>query len=58
MADSLEECLEASLSGRILSRNELPSEAEQHAVHAQLARGVREQRRFRSEPIDEQQAND
>jgi hypothetical protein len=46
MTDSLEEWLAASLSGDVVSRYDLPTEAELNAVHAQLARGAREQRRF------------
>jgi hypothetical protein len=38
----LEQQLEASLTGRIVSRLELPSEAEQTAIHAQLERLLRE----------------
>lgn len=49
--DSLEEWLEASLSGHVVSKYDLPSEAQLHAVHAQLARGIREQRRFKCSEI-------
>jgi hypothetical protein len=47
VSDSLEEWLAASLSGHVVSKYELPTETDLHQVHAQLARGVREQRRFK-----------
>jgi hypothetical protein len=59
MSDSLEEWLELSLSGHVVSKYDLPSEAALHSVHAQLARGVREQRRFKcSEIQDDSVSND
>ena len=51
MADLLRQ-LEASLTGRVATRVHLdpalrlPSETECHQVHAMLARGIREQKRF------------
>lgn len=44
--DDLTRWLEASIGGVILSKYALPSEAKLHQVHAQLERGIREQRRF------------
>jgi hypothetical protein len=41
-ASALEEQLEASLSGKVASRFDLPSEAELVAIDAQLARLLRE----------------
>jgi hypothetical protein len=52
--------LEASLTGRVATRVHLdpalrlPSESECHQVHAMLARGIREQRRFRTIEITDE----
>lgn len=43
---TLEEWLQASLAGPVASKYELPTETELNAIHAQLARGASEQRRF------------
>lgn len=59
MVDLLSQ-LEASLTGRVATRVHLdpalrlPSESETHAVHAQLARGIRAQRRFRTVEITDE----
>ncbi len=44
--DQLEQALEASLGGEVVSRYALPDEATLHGIHAALARGCRESRRF------------
>ena len=44
--------LEASLTGRVAHKWELPTESQLHAVHAQLCRGIREQKRFRLVEIE------
>lgn len=47
MESQLEHLLSESLTGRVVPKYELPREHEQHAVHAQLAKGTREQRSYR-----------
>ena len=62
MADqtNLVALFEASLSGVVATRVHLdpalrlPSESECHQVHAMLARGIREQRRFRTVEITDE----
>lgn len=48
--DDLEKWLQASLAptehAHWIASYDLPRESDLHAVHAQLARGIREQRRF------------
>lgn len=44
--DDLEQQLEASIGKTFVPRYALPLETECHSVHAQLARGVRESKRF------------
>lgn len=48
----LEPWLEASLGGDIVSRYDLPTEAQLHARHAELARLTRESRSFRLVPVE------
>lgn len=46
MDDFLEHLLAESLNGRVVPKFELPREHETHAVHAALAKGIRESKRF------------
>jgi len=45
-SDDLAQWLEASLGSDVVSRYDLPDEATLHGVHAQLAKGIRESKRF------------
>jgi len=54
----LEKLLEESLSGRVVPRYELPREHETHAVHAQLAAGIRESRSFRMVEVSRKESDE
>lgn len=58
--DDLVHWLEASLGSHVARRDELSREADQIAIHAQLARGCREQRILRTVevPSDDRACDD